>query len=40
MQFLIKYNRHGKDHPYHVNISLAGGMRREGDKTILEFVRQ
>ena len=38
MQFWIKCTRHGKGDPYHVNISLVGGMRREGDKTILEFV--
>ena len=38
MQFWIKCTRHGKSDPYHVNISLVGGMRREGDKTILEFV--
>ena len=38
MQFWIKCTRHGKGDPYHVNISLVGGMRSEGDKTILEFV--
>ena len=38
MQFWIKCTRHGKGDPYHVNISLVGGMRREGSKTILEFV--
>jgi hypothetical protein len=38
MQFWIKCTRFGKRDPYHVNISLVGGMRREGDKTILEFV--
>ena len=38
MQFWIKCTRHGNGDPYHVNISLVGGMRREGNKTILEFV--
>jgi hypothetical protein len=38
MQFWIKCTRHGSDDPYHVNISLVGGMRRDGDKTVLEFV--
>jgi hypothetical protein len=38
MQFWIKCTRFGTRDPYHVNISLVGGMRREGDKTILEFV--
>ncbi|MGQ0683443.1 hypothetical protein [Bradyrhizobium sp.] len=38
MQFWIKCTRLGSGDPYHVNISLVGGMRREGGKTILEFV--
>ena len=38
MQFWIKCTRHETGDPYHVNISLVGGMRREGNKTILEFV--
>ena len=38
MQFWIKCTRFGRAEPYHVNISLVGGMRREDKKTILEFV--
>jgi hypothetical protein len=38
MQFWIKCTRFGRADPYHVNISLVGGMWREGEKTILEFV--
>ena len=38
MQFWIKCTRFGKADPYHVNISLVGGMWRDGNKTILEFV--
>jgi hypothetical protein len=38
MQFWIKCTRFGTHDAYHVNISLVGGMRREGEKTILEFV--
>ncbi|BBB96450.1 MULTISPECIES: hypothetical protein [Bradyrhizobium] len=38
MQFWIKCTRFGKAEPYYVNISLVGGMSREGGKTILEFV--
>jgi hypothetical protein len=38
MRFWIKCTRFGRGQPYHVNISLVGGMRREGDRTILEFV--
>lgn len=38
MQFWIKCTRFGTGDAYHVNISLVGGMRRDGEKTILEFV--
>ena len=38
MQFWSKCTRFGKADPYYVNISLVGGMSREGKKTILEFV--
>jgi hypothetical protein len=38
MQFWIKCTRFETAETYHVNISLVGAMRREGDKTILEFV--
>jgi hypothetical protein len=38
MQFWIKCTRSGRAEPYYVNISLVGGMRRDGDKTVLEFV--
>jgi hypothetical protein len=38
MRFWIKCTRFGTGDAYHVNISLVGGMRREGEKTILEFV--
>ena len=38
MRFWIKCTRFGSRDPYHVNISLVGGMRRDGEKTILEFV--
>jgi hypothetical protein len=38
MRFWIKCTRFGKVDAYYVNISLVGGMRREGEKTILEFV--
>ena len=38
MRFWIKCTRFGTGEAYHVNISLVGGMRREGDKTVLEFV--
>ena len=38
MQFWIKCTRFGTGEAYHVNISLVGGMRRDGEKTILEFV--
>ena len=38
MKFWIKCTRYGTDDPYHVNISLVGGMRRDSNKTILEFV--
>ncbi|HET7886114.1 MAG TPA: hypothetical protein VFL62_07815 [Bradyrhizobium sp.] len=37
-QFWIKCTRVGTGKPYHVNISLVGGMRREGETTVLEFV--
>jgi hypothetical protein len=38
MRFWIKCTRFGTGEAYHVNISLVGGMSREGDKTVLEFV--
>lgn len=38
MHFWIKCTRFGTGDAYHVNISLVGGMRREDEKTILEFV--
>jgi hypothetical protein len=38
MQFWIRCTLFGRAEPYYVNISLVGGMRRAGDKTILEFV--
>lgn len=38
MQFWIKCTRFDTAEPYYVNISLVGGMSRDGDKTILEFV--
>lgn len=38
MRFWIKCSRFGPGEAYHVNISLVGGMRRDGEKTILEFV--
>ena len=38
MRFWIKCTRFGGLAPYYVNISLVGGMSRDGDKTILEFV--
>jgi hypothetical protein len=38
MRFWIKCTRFDTGGPYHVNISLVGGMRRDGEKTILEFV--
>jgi hypothetical protein len=38
MRFWIKCTRFGTGDAYHVNISLVGGMRRDGEKTILEFV--
>jgi hypothetical protein len=38
MRFWIKCIRFDTGEPYHVNISLVGGIRREGEKTILEFV--
>ena len=38
MRFWIKCTRFDTGDAYHVNISLVGGMRRDGAKTILEFV--
>jgi hypothetical protein len=38
VRFWIRCTRFGTGEAYHVNISLVGGMRREGGKTILEFV--
>ena len=38
MRFWIRCTRFGTGEAYHVNISLVGAMRREGRKTILEFV--
>jgi hypothetical protein len=38
MRFWIKCTRVGTGEAYHVNISLVGGMRRDGGKTTLEFV--
>jgi len=38
MRFWIKCTRLDTGEAYHVNISLAGGMRCDGAKTILEFV--
>jgi hypothetical protein len=38
MRFWIKCTRFDGGKPYHVNFSLVGGMWRDGDKTILEFV--
>ena len=38
MHFWIKCSLFDTGELYHVNISLVGGMRREGEKTVLEFV--
>ena len=38
MRFWIKCTLAQDGLPYHVNISLVGGMRRNGDRTVLEFV--
>jgi hypothetical protein len=38
MRFWIKCTRFGTAEAYHVNISLVGGMWRDGEKTVLEFV--
>jgi hypothetical protein len=38
MQFWIKCTLFGTAESYHVNISLVGWMKREGNKTVLEFV--
>jgi hypothetical protein len=38
VRFWIRCTRFGTGVAYHVNISLVGGMRREGGTTILEFV--
>jgi hypothetical protein len=37
MRFWIKCTRFGTAEAYHVNISLVGGMWRDGEKTVLEF---
>jgi hypothetical protein len=38
MRFWIKCTRFGTAEAYYVNISLVGGMWRDGEKTVLEFV--
>lgn len=38
MRFWIQCTRFGTHDAYHVNISLVGGMWRDGERTILEFV--
>lgn len=38
MRFWIECTRFGTSQVYHVNLSLVGGMWRDGDRTILEFV--
>jgi hypothetical protein len=38
MRFWIECTRFDTGEPYHVNISLVGGMWREGERTILAFV--
>lgn len=38
MRFWIECTRFGTQHIYYVNISLVGGMWRDGERTILEFV--
>jgi hypothetical protein len=38
MQFWIKCTLFGTAEPYHVNIALVGAMKREGNRTVLEFV--
>jgi hypothetical protein len=38
MRFWIKCSRLGTREPYYVNISLVGGMWRDREKTVLEFV--
>jgi hypothetical protein len=38
MRFWIKCTRFEKRETYYVNISHVGGMSRNGEKTILEFV--
>jgi hypothetical protein len=36
MRFWIKCTRFGTGDAYYVNISLVGGMWRDGEKTVLE----
>ncbi len=38
MRFWIRCTRFETGLPYHVNISLVGGMWRDGERTILAFV--
>jgi hypothetical protein len=38
MRFWIECTRFDNGQPYHVNISLVGGMWREGERTVLAFV--
>jgi hypothetical protein len=38
MRFWIECTRVETGQPYHVNISLVGGMWRDGERTILAFV--
>jgi hypothetical protein len=38
MRFWIECTRFETGQPYHVNISLVGGMWRDGERTILAFV--
>ena len=38
MRFWIECTRFETGQRYHVNISLVGGMWRDGERTILEFV--
>jgi hypothetical protein len=38
MRFWIPCTRFATGQTYHVNISLVGGMWRDGERTVLEFV--
>ena len=38
MRFWIECTRFETGQPYHVNISLVGGMWRDGERAILAFV--